>query len=71
MGLLDQLSDQQLEAVQTIDDDLEIIACAGAGKIGVVTRRIINILKSKSEILPENIVAFTFTRKAAENKRSM
>lgn len=66
MGLLDQLSDQQLEAVQTIDDDLEIIACAGAGKTGVVTRRIINILKSKSEILPENIVAFTFTRKAAE-----
>lgn len=66
MGLLDQLSDQQREAVQTIDDDLEIIACAGAGKTGVVTRRIINILKSKSEILPENIVAFTFTRKAAE-----
>ena len=25
MGLLDQLSDQQREAVQTIDDDLEII----------------------------------------------
>ena len=66
MGLLDQLSDQQREAVQTIDDDLEFIACAGAGKTGVVTRRIINILKSKSEILPENIVAFTFTRKAAE-----
>lgn len=32
MGLLDQLSDQQREAVQTIDDDLEIIACAGCRK---------------------------------------
>ena len=45
---------------------MEIIACAGAGKTGVVTRRIINILASKPDILPENIVAFTFTRKAAE-----
>ena len=52
-------------AVKTIDDNLEIIACAGAGKTGVVTRRIINILKSKPDVKPENIVAFTFTEKAA------
>ena len=37
MGLLDKLSDAQAEAVKTIDEDLEIIACAGAGKTGVVT----------------------------------
>ncbi|MCI8787313.1 MAG: UvrD-helicase domain-containing protein [Eubacterium sp.] len=44
--------------------------CAGAGKTGVVTRRIVNILASKPEILPENIVAFTFTKRAAEELKS-
>lgn len=63
--LFEGLSDKQCDAVKTIDEDVEIIACAGAGKTGVVTRRIINILKEKKEILPENIVAFTFTEKAA------
>ena len=62
---LDGLSDNQIDAINTIDDDLQIIACAGAGKTGVVTRRVINILKEKKDILPENIVAFTFTEKAA------
>ena len=70
MGLFEHLSDRQCQAVKMIDDDLEIIACAGAGKTGVVTRRIINILKSKPNVLPENIVAFTFTRKAAEELKS-
>ena len=49
MDLFENLFDNQIEAVKTIDEDLEIIACAGAGKIGVVTRRIINILKSNPE----------------------
>lgn len=62
--LTQNLSQKQIEAVTAIDDDVEIIACAGAGKTGVVTRRIINILKTKPEISPENIVAFTFTKKS-------
>ncbi|SDB53891.1 ATP-dependent DNA helicase [Butyrivibrio sp. INlla16] len=66
MGWLDGLSENQLKAINTIDEDLQIIACAGAGKTGVVTRRVVNILKQKSNIRPENIVAFTFTEKAAE-----
>lgn len=70
MSLLDGLSAMRRKAVKIIDDDLEIIACAGAGKTGVVTRRIINILQSKPDILPENIVAFTFTRRAAEELKS-
>ncbi len=70
MDLLENLSEVQMEAVKTIDEDLEIIACAGAGKTGVVTRRIVNILASKPEILPENIVAFTFTKRAAEELKS-
>ena len=70
MDLFERLSESQKEAVKTIDEDLEIIACAGAGKTGVVTRRIINILKEKPEIKPENIVAFTFTKKAAGELKS-
>ena len=70
MNLYENLSDKQIEAVKTIDEDLEIIACAGAGKTGVVTRRIINILKCNNDILPENIVAFTFTEKAATELKS-
>lgn len=70
MSLLDGLSPMQKKTVEIIDNDLEIIACAGAGKTGVITRRIVNILKSKTDVLPENIVAFTFTRKAAEELKS-
>ena len=66
MDLYKYLSEKQINAVKTIEEDLEIIACAGAGKTGVVTRRIINILVSNKNILPENIVAFTFTEKGAD-----
>ncbi len=70
MDLFENLSNKQRTAVKTINEDLEIIACAGAGKTGVVTRRIINIMKSQKDVLPENIVAFTFTEKAAEELKS-
>lgn len=68
--LTNGLSDKQREAIETIDEDIEIIACAGAGKTGVVTRRIVNILKTKADVLPENIVAFTFTEKAAKELKA-
>lgn len=68
--LTKNLSPQQIEAVNAIDEDVEIIACAGARKTGVITRRIVNILKSKSVVSPENIVAFTFTKRAAEELKS-
>lgn len=68
--LTQNLSLKQIEAVNAIDDDVKIIACAGAGKTGVVTRRIINILKCKDDVIPNNIVAFTFTKKAAEELKS-
>lgn len=59
------LTPEQQEAISEIDHNLQIIACAGSGKTEVITRRIANILKSKSDIKPHNIVAFTFTEKAA------
>ncbi len=63
------LTNEQLEAISEIDHNLQIIACAGSGKTEVITRRIANILKSKPNIAPENIVAFTFTEKAAESMK--
>ena len=57
------LTDRQREAVETIDEDLEIVACAGAGKTRTITLRIINLIANG--VKPENIVAITFTRKAA------
>lgn len=58
---------QQLEAINHLDGNLQIIACAGSGKTQVISQRIVNILKEKgpSGITPANIVAFTFTEKAA------
>ena len=64
-----RLTDQQREAIQEIDRNLQIIACAGSGKTEVITRRIANILQSKSDITPQNIVAFTFTEKAADSMK--
>lgn len=57
----------QLRAISTIDQNLQIIACAGSGKTQVISRRIVNILQQKEDagIKPENIVAFAFTEKAA------
>lgn len=60
-------SKPQLRAIATIDRNLQIIACAGSGKTQVISRRIVKILEAKKSagIKPENIVAFTFTEKAA------
>jgi len=63
------LTNEQLEAISEIDRNLQIVACAGSGKTEVITRRIANILQSKPDIAPENIVAFTFTEKAAESMK--
>jgi ATP-dependent DNA helicase pcrA len=63
------LTIEQQEAIMEIERNLQIIACAGSGKTEVITRRIANILNSRSDIKPENIVAFTFTEKAAESMR--
>ena len=60
-------TESQIKAFTTIDRNLQIIACAGSGKTQVISRRIIEILKcgKASGVKPANIVAFTFTEKAA------
>jgi len=62
-----QYTDNQKKAIETVDGNLQIIACAGSGKTQVISQRIVNILQAKEAdgIGPENIVAFTFTDKAA------
>lgn len=47
--------------------NLQLIACAGSGKTEVVARRVVHLLTPNAEeaLLPRNIVAFTFTEKAA------
>lgn len=65
-----RLTPEQQEAISEIDRNLQIIACAGSGKTEVITRRIANILQNKADMGPENIVAFTFTNKAAASMKS-
>lgn len=53
----------QIDAMNTLDKNLLIIACAGSGKTQVISERIINILKSG--VPPSKVIAFTYTEKAA------
>lgn len=53
----------QLQAIAHHTRNLQLIACAGAGKTEVVARRVAALLKNG--LKPANIVAFTFTDKAA------
>jgi DNA helicase II / ATP-dependent DNA helicase PcrA len=54
---------QQQQSIQSIDGNLQIIACAGSGKTEVVAQGVVALLRKG--LAPRNIVAFTFTDKAA------
>ncbi len=57
----------QLQAIHEPLRNLQLIACAGSGKTEVVARRIVALLKGVNgrPLAPGNIIAFTFTDKAA------
>ena len=57
-------TDAQAEAIATLDEPLQIIACAGSGKTQVISQRVSDILALPG-VEPRNVVAFTFTDKSA------
>lgn len=61
------LTPSQERAISYGGRNLQIIACAGSGKTEVVARRVAHLLTGpdRRELEPRNIVAFTFTEKAA------
>jgi len=62
----------QQQALSCLDGNVQIIACAGSGKTQVISQRIVNILTEKRSagVMPENVVAFTFTNKAADELKN-
>ena len=62
-----QYTQSQLEAINHINGNLQIIACAGSGKTLTISARIANMIRSG--ILKEQILAFTYTDKAANEMK--
>ena len=66
---LKDLNAQQLKAVQTVNKPVLVFAGAGSGKTRVLTYKVWHLIKEKL-FKPEEILALTFTNKAASEMKS-
>lgn len=67
MNILDNVTESQKEAITHMDGPLLVIAGAGSGKTRVITRRIGHLIEKGID--PLNILAITFTNKAANEMK--
>lgn len=68
MNIIENLNERQKEAVASTDGPMLILAGAGSGKTKVLTTKVAYLINEK-KIDPRNILAITFTNKAAKEMK--